>query len=197
MQLWPRTDVVLDEDRREFSALIESLRRVLDEVVGATPPAEVSSRLASVLAGVADDLSEHQVPELDQWFGRLANPGHGQVLAPEYVIDSSDDSSFAGRVTFRQFFRGGNGAAHGGSLPLFFDDVLGILANSGGRSASRTAYLHVEYRSITRIGAGLTVAGRVIKEEGRKCFVVAELHDGDTLVAEAEGLFVTLRPGQP
>jgi hypothetical protein len=33
--------------------------------------------------------------------------------------------------------------------------------------------------------------------EGRKRFLRSELRDGDVLVAEAEGLFVALNPGQP
>ncbi|MCU1688189.1 MAG: thioesterase superfamily protein, partial [Jatrophihabitantaceae bacterium] len=33
--------------------------------------------------------------------------------------------------------------------------------------------------------------------EGRKKFSSGRLYDGDTLVADAEALFVILKPGQP
>jgi len=98
---------------------------------------------------------------------------------------------------FRPFHLGGNGAAHGGTLPLLFDDVLGRLANSVGGGIGRTAYLTVNYRKITPIGVELQVDGTVDRVEGRKRWVSARLHDGGTMIADAEGLFVELLPGQP
>jgi hypothetical protein len=38
---------------------------------------------------------------------------------------------------------------------------------------------------------------RYEREEGRKRFLTGWVRDGDVLVAEAEALFVALRPGQP
>jgi hypothetical protein len=43
----------------------------------------------------------------------------------------------------------------------------------------------------------LVVRGHVVVTEGRKAFVRGELLDGDTLLAEANGLMVRLLPGQP
>ena len=37
----------------------------------------------------------------------------------------------------------------------------------------------------------------VDREDGRKIFVSGRLRDGDTLLTEAEALFVRLKPGQP
>ena len=54
----------------------------------------------------------------------------------------------------------------------------------------------MNYRSITPIDVELTLSGRFDREEGRKRFLVAELRAGDTLLADAEGLFVALKPGQ-
>ncbi|MHB1711905.1 MAG: PaaI family thioesterase [Acidimicrobiales bacterium] len=80
---------------------------------------------------------------------------------------------------------------------MLFDDVLGRLANSVGGGIGRTAYLKVNYRKITPIGVELQVEGSVDQVEGRKRWVSARLLDGDTLIADAEGLFVELLPGQP
>jgi acyl-CoA thioesterase FadM len=66
-----------------------------------------------------------------------------------------------------------------------------------GRSPARTAYLHVDFRHVTPVETELQVRVRFDREEGRKRFLRGTLHDGDTLCAEAEGLFVALRPGQP
>lgn len=84
-----------------------------------------------------------------------------------------------------------------GPSPLLFDEVLGQLANSGEREPSRTAYLHTDYRAITPIGAELEVRGWFVSEQGRKRILRAELTHGDTVCAEAEGLFIVLRPDQP
>jgi acyl-coenzyme A thioesterase PaaI-like protein len=102
-----------------------------------------------------------------------------------------------GRVAFGRFYLGGNGAAHGGAIPLVFDEVMGRLANTGGRPPSRTASLHVNYRSITPIERELQLTARFDREEGRKRFLSGELRDGGTLCADVAGIFVALRPGQP
>jgi acyl-CoA thioesterase FadM len=69
------------------------------------------------------------------------------------------------------------------------------LANTG-RSRSRTAYLHVNFRAISPIGHELRVTARVDRIEGRKRFLTGAIHHHGTLTADAEGLFVELRPGQ-
>jgi acyl-coenzyme A thioesterase PaaI-like protein len=118
------------------------------------------------------------------------------LLLP-FVADEQDETSITGRVVFDRFYLGGNGAAHGGALPLLFDEVLGMLGNSAGRTRARTAYLHVNYRAITPVDRELVLRAAIEREDGRKRFVTSTLHDGDRLVADAEGLFVELRPGQP
>jgi acyl-coenzyme A thioesterase PaaI-like protein len=100
-------------------------------------------------------------------------------------------------VVFRRLHLGGGGAAHGGTLPLLFDEVLGRLSNSGDRPTARTAYLKVNYRHITPLNTELDVEGRLERQDGRKRWITGRLAHGDTLLADAEGLFVQLRPGQP
>ncbi|MFI5953203.1 PaaI family thioesterase [Cryptosporangium sp. NPDC051539] len=103
-----------------------------------------------------------------------------------------------GRVTFGTFYLGGNNAAHGGTVTLLFDEVLGIMANSDNPPPPRrTAYLTVNYRKITPIGVELRVEASVDRTEGRKRWATGRLFRGDQLVADAEGLFVKLRAGQP
>jgi hypothetical protein len=82
-------------------------------------------------------------------------------------------------------------------LPLLFDEVLGRLANSVGRTVARTAYLKVNFRKITPIGVTLHVDATVDRIEGRKRWVSARLLNGGTLIADAEWLFVELLPDQP
>ena len=81
-------------------------------------------------------------------------------------------------------------------MPLLFDDVLGRLSNSSGGPPARTAYLHVNFRRITPIGPELQVEATFDREEGRKRYLSGRLTKDGVLLADAEGLFVVLEPGQ-
>lgn len=182
----------------EYAEMIDALRDFLDGLAAAVPDAATSTDLAHDLRAWTDRLAPVAVSEGRQlWARRLDQPGHGQTMAPSVTITAGDQNSVSGTVTFGRYFLGGGGAAHGGAIPLLFDEVLGQLANSGEREPSRTAYLHTDYRSITPIGEELSVRGWFVREQGRKRILRAELTHGDTLCAEAEGLFVVLRPDQP
>ncbi len=186
-------------EHREFVDLIEALRAAQDTITGASPPEDVARKAREGLEEVTRLLAPFTVSESEQLAGYLlTEPGHAQALAPALHVDESSTEHVRGRLVLGRYYLGGNGAAHGGSIPLFFDDVLGRLANAGGRGTSRTAYLHVNYRKITPIGPELLVEAHVDRVEGRKRFVVGTIRDpeGD-LTVDAEGLFIALRPGQP
>lgn len=178
--------------------MVEALRMLHDELTAAAPPAELVDELTRTFTSLSARLRPCAVGERRQIAGHLSDaPGRGQALVPALYIEHADDQHARGRVTFGRYYLGGNGAAHGGAIPLVFDELLGRLANTGGRPPSRTAYLNVNFRRITPIGAELRFEGHLVREEGRKRFLAGTIHDGDTLCADAEGLFVALRPGQP
>lgn len=195
---WQRPGVPERGGGREYGAMIDHLRHFLDSVAAAKPDAATIAALAADLRGWSDRLAPFAVGEQEQIFAHRHDlPGRGQTMAPALVVAEGDDRSVRGTVTYGRYYLGGNGAVHGGAIPLLFDEVLGRLANSGQRPRARTAYLNVDFRSITPVGVTLDVRGWFVREEGRKRFVRAELRHGEILCAEAEGLFVELRPGQP
>jgi acyl-coenzyme A thioesterase PaaI-like protein len=99
---------------------------------------------------------------------------------------------------FTQAHVGGNHAVHGDMIPLLYDWHFGMIVTTAGIRATRTAYLHVDYRKITPIDEPLTARGRITEIDGRKVFVGATMTDGDgTLLSEANGLMVRLLPHQP
>ncbi|SQD97326.1 MULTISPECIES: hypothetical protein [unclassified Parafrankia] len=71
-----------------------------------------------------------------------------------------------------------------------------MLANTG-RPFARLVYVNVTFRSLTRVDVPLRLDATVDRVEGRKLFLTGRLFDGDTLCADAESLFVQLRPAQP
>ncbi|MCU1295571.1 MAG: hypothetical protein JWP08_4421, partial [Bryobacterales bacterium] len=90
----------------------------------------------------------------------------------------------------------GSGAVHGGALPLVYDEVMGSLANRKAPARSRTVNLCVRYRALTPVDTPLDLEVRFDREEGRKLFLSARMTYEGTLLSEAEGIFVTLLPGQ-
>ncbi|MFI0961308.1 PaaI family thioesterase [Streptomyces sp. NPDC021080] len=187
----------IDRGGPDFSRMIEALRLVQDRTTGAAPPHEVVTEATRALEAIAASMEPFTVPEREQITGRrLDLPGRGQALVPAFHVDEWDDEHATGRFTLSRYYLGGNGAAHGGVIPLLFDEVLGRLANTG-RPTARTAYLNVNFRRITRLGVELRLHAKLEREEGRKRYLTAAIHDGDQVTADAEGLFVALLPGQP
>lgn len=196
---WTRLRAGISEGGAEYERLLAAQRVVQNQLSGATPPPEVAAKLADALQAVSDLLAQHQSDEAGRWDGGHPEiPGRGAPLSPPYVIDERTPTRWRGRVTFGRFYLGGNGAAHGGSQPLLFDDLLGGLANVQMSLPARTAYLKVNYRRITPIGVELTFEVNLDRIEGRKRWLTGQLYTPDGKIAcDAESLFVELRPGQP
>ncbi len=198
MRSWEEPAVRNPGGGAEYGEMIAALRTFLDDVAAAAPDTATTLALTADLRGWSDRLSADAVGERKQIFARrLDLPGRGQTMSPSFVPTAGDEQSVHGTVTFGRYFLGGGGAVHGGAIPLLFDEVLGRLASSGDRAPARTAYLHTDFRSITPVGEQLGVRAWFVSEAGRKRILRAELTHGDVLCAEAEGLFIELRPGQP
>jgi acyl-coenzyme A thioesterase PaaI-like protein len=198
MRTWQEPNVRNPGGGDEYARMIQALRDFLDDVAAAAPSPSTIEALARDLRAWSDRLSPVAVPEREQIFARrLDLPGRGQTMAPNFIPIAGDRTGVEGTVSFGRYFLGGGGAVHGGAIPLLFDEILGRLANSGDRPPSRTAYLHTDFRAITPVDEELAVRAWFVSERGRKRIVRAELSHGETLCAEAEGLFVALRPDQP
>jgi acyl-coenzyme A thioesterase PaaI-like protein len=98
-----------------------------------------------------------------------------------------------GSIYFTELFEGPPGHVHGGFVAAAFDEVLGV-AQSMSENPGMTGKLTISYRSPTPLFQQLTLRGYVRKVEGRKIFTYGTLHKGDTLCAEAEGLFISMNP---
>ena len=120
----------------------------------------------------------------------------GAVLRKGGRCTSRDRQSTArvvGRVSFADVFEGPPGCVHGGFIAAAFDEVLGITQSLTG-NPGMTGQLTVRYSSPTPLNADLVFEGRIDRIEGRKIFTVATLMNGETKCAEAEGLFISMRP---
>lgn len=185
------------EEDADYPALVAALRDLQDRITGTTAPADVLTEVTATVRELADRLGPFSAPDVARVTRHLMGFGRGGALGPAFLIDEVTEDSAGGRVTFGRFHLGGRGAVHGGAIPLVFDEAMGWLANTNGRSPARTAFLHVDFRSVTPVETELRLGVRLDRQEGRKRFLRGTLHDGDRLCAEAQGLFVALKPGQP
>ncbi|MCW2523030.1 MAG: thioesterase superfamily protein [Frankiales bacterium] len=181
-----------------YGQLIEEARGFLNALAAARPEEADILELTASIAAWREKLEAAAVPESEQLFARRIDlPGRGQVMAPVFHQTERTDTSFTGTVRFGRYFLGSNGAAHGGAISLVFDELLGRFSSNVEGALARTAYLHVNYRSVTPIDTDLQLRARLVKHEGRKFFITGEITNGDVVCADAECLFVQLRPGQP
>lgn len=174
-------------------ALARALRRFLD--LAAATKADIG-RVASLVTDLnqlSEGLAAASVPESEAIW-RKAPRSEPTALIPAFSY-YEDGERLEGTVRFGRFHVG-RLAAHGGAISLLFDEILGALVISGGRSTARTAYLRVDFRSVVPLDTDMHISAWFSLEEGRKRFVRGQITNGDVICAEAEGLWVALRPGQ-
>jgi acyl-coenzyme A thioesterase PaaI-like protein len=178
---------------------VAAMRRLHDLTVSTKPDATTWATAAQHLEQACAMLDGHQAPEGLVPAGRvLGLPGLGHPLLPPWTMTQSGADGVRMEGHFTRAHVGGNNAVHGGMIPLFYDWLLGMVVSTAGIRPTRTAYLHVDYRSITPIDEPLGAHGRITDVDGRKVFISATMTAADgTLLTEADGLMVRLLPHQP
>jgi acyl-coenzyme A thioesterase PaaI-like protein len=101
------------------------------------------------------------------------------------------DGRFVAHGRLGVAFEGPPGYVHGGQVALMFDEALGF-ANVAGGHAGMTARLSIRYRRPTPLRAELRLEAWTVGRQGRRITTAGTLHAGETLCAEAEGLFVDI-----
>lgn len=194
----PDFDIDLSRGGPRYGEFIEEVRTFMDRVKAANPTEELVDEVIDELKVLNAKLDEVAI---DEWRapsgGRIDLPARGNITLPPYEVDDAGEDGVHARLTFRRYHLGGNNAAHGGQVAVAFDDLMGMAGALGSKGITRTAYLTVNYRAITPLNTELKLRSWVDRMEGRKVFLRATLHNGDTLCAEADGLFIKLKPGQP
>jgi acyl-coenzyme A thioesterase PaaI-like protein len=182
----------------DYGRFLEAVRSLQDHTRAVDAPDDVITKASDLIEEVTALLNPYWADEWASPSGRRMDlPNRGNILQVPVKLARVDDR-IQGTARFRRFHLGRNGAAHGGSVAMLFDSVLGYTAAKLTRSPyQRTAFLHVNYRHIAPVEKELQVEAGIERVDGRKIFVDARLTDGATLLADAEALFVRLRPGQP
>ena len=167
----------------------------LDSTISANPEedvrfAESSTAGAAIGAALADPgradelMTEHGHFDDSPVVG-LANP-----LAPPVHVEIQGETVI-GWATFGEQYEGPPGKVHGGYVAAAFDDVLGMAQSMGGRPGM-TGRLTIRYRAPHPLHTRIRYEGRLVSVDGRKTLVAGASYDGDQLLAEAEGLFISV-----
>jgi acyl-coenzyme A thioesterase PaaI-like protein len=187
--------------RRELAA---ATRRIGHELVSTTATAEAIAEATELVNRAAELLAarEHGRPYegaaegslkggLDVFIDHSPFIGLLNPLSPPISLELDDDKVI-GRVVYGTVYEGAPGCLHGGFIAAGFDEVLGFAQSLSGASGM-TGRLEVSFRSPTPLHRPLVYTGWIDRVDGRKIYTSATLHDGDTLCAEATGLFITMK----
>lgn len=118
--------------------------------------------------------------------------GEANPLAPPatLAVDAEREKVF-GEVYFGRAYEGAPGCVHGGFVAAVFDEALGMATVFSGKPGM-TGWIKVSYRKPTPLETLLRVTAQMDQLEGRKIHTSAELFAGDSMVAEATGLFISI-----
>jgi acyl-coenzyme A thioesterase PaaI-like protein len=190
----------------ERARLAEAVRGLIDAVMSAhgddaallLEVAAGAEALAARLGVGRESGAGYRPRDHDDYLPRSPVVGQASPLAPRIEWDESQTAldgkpGIEAYGTFGAPYEGPPGHVHGGMIALAFDEVFGI-ANIAAGHPGMTGRLTVHYRRPTPLFHELRFRAAVDRIEGRRIMSRAELWDGETLTAEAEGLFVRPRP---
>jgi acyl-coenzyme A thioesterase PaaI-like protein len=189
--------------RAALFRVADAIRDVLHRMVQTSAPIDVIESAADEVETAAERFSGHVSKSMYEGFAEAANAGEpfgffdhspmlGQAnpLAPPIKL-WLDGTRIRGTATFGAAYEGPPGCVHGGYVAAAFDEVLGSTQSLSGHPGM-TGRLTVHYRKPTPLQTELQFVGWIEDVTGRKILTRGELHAGDVLCAEAEGLFISI-----
>lgn len=187
----------------EKRRLAEAMRVVIERLTISDAPEAELRRAAEGLERYAERLATH--PRATRYVGFAESANAGDVggffdqspiiglanpIAPP-VSMRAEEGCVVGTAVFGSAYEGPPGCVHGGWVAAAMDELLGFAQSMGGQPGM-TGTLTIRYRHPTPLHTELTLQARVDRVERRKTYASGEIHAGDTLCAEAEGIFVSV-----
>lgn len=139
-----------------------------------------------------DEYARHGIHDPNDFFPYSPVVGPLNPLAPPVKMwrtHVDDAIEIHGEVEFGDAYNGPPGCVHGGVIAEVLDELLGSVCVVNGLGGF-TGTLTVVYRSPTPLGRWLTLRGWHSRSDGRKIYAQGTMHDGDSLLVEAEGVFI-------
>lgn len=98
-----------------------------------------------------------------------------------------------GDVVVDERHAGAGDFAHGGAIATFLDEVMGWVLQHRGLLVV-TARLEVRFRAPARLGERFALRARLDSTEGRRSRVTGVMLGEDGVIAEGDGIWVTVEP---
>jgi acyl-coenzyme A thioesterase PaaI-like protein len=194
-----------------MNRLAEAVRRISAVVVGHPVPEEEVTKAADQLVALAESLEQSATlsrrartqPDLtghpQDFFPTSPMIGFANPIAPPVEVwlgeSETGEREIQGRVTFGYQYEGPPTCVHGGVIAELFDELMGA-ANVIADKPAMTGTLKVRYRKPTPLLTPLDLRARFVRSEGRKVHTWAGIYNDGALTAEADGLFIEVRPGR-
>ncbi len=191
--------------REAVAGLGDALRVLVDSAIRTEVPISELDDVAAAVRTLAERLDAdrrdlHDIATVDdpatgeRWYSPVYGPGN--PVAPPVEATDSPEGRATGRATFGKTHEGPPGLVHGGVVATVLDHVLARAVRAAGRGGL-TATLTVTYRRPVPLGVPVVATAEMGEVDGRRTTATARLvaeDDPGTTLAEAEGLFVALRP---
>jgi acyl-coenzyme A thioesterase PaaI-like protein len=170
-------------------AAAAALRRITTAVVGLPVDDGDMAEAVTALEAVADRLEACAGPD---FFPTSPVIGYANPIAPPVRVELGEHG-LVGTAFFDYQYEGPPTCVHGGVLAMVFDELLGA-TNIAAGCPGMTGTLTIRYRRPTPLRTPLRLESRCLGREGRKITTWGAIFEDDTLLAEAEGLFIELVP---
>jgi len=192
-----------DGQVQAWERLVVVMRQAITHAVQIDAPlatlSAITHQLESVVATLAAHSGAKPVPRFripldpaspDDYHAYSPVSGKLNPIAPPVTM-SVEAGRLISRVTLGPAYEGGVGIAHGGVVSMIWDQML-ALANVVAGVAGPTGELRVRYRAPTPLGQELRFEAWHDRIEGRRLIALGRCTVGETLVSEAEGVFIAL-----
>lgn len=190
---------------KEDKELAGAIRELVEQMMACDAPAGATKAAAETVRSVTNALKTAggkprlpltQAPDGDvaAFFRFSPVSGESNPLAPPARLELQGQQ-VVGSVTFNSAYEGPPGYVHGAFVAAVFDELLGITNATLGLPAM-TGLLEVRYHRPTPLGKEIRLVGRHVELNGRKSIATGEFFDGETLLAEAKGTFIAVKPAK-
>lgn len=201
---WVTSATQVNPRRAELHRLAEAGRSLIERMTTTDADPAAIERATAALVAAAAELGDGTKVRSYSGFAEAANAGgmdahydhspmmgRANPIAPVVDAEHVDESTIEMRVTFGSAYEGPPSSVHGGTVAAMFDELLGMTQSLSGQPGM-TARLTIAYRAPTPLHQPLRFVGTIDRVEGRKIFTTGRCYAGDTVTAEAEGLFISV-----
>ena len=173
-------------------AQLDDLARRLDDVLGVVRSAPLRERTATKehVESFKFVFPDEQPAGRQHFFLDSVVSGGANPMGLDAMVRRDADVAVM-EVSFGKAFEGAPGRAHGGVVAALIDETMGFVSAIHGLIAF-TAQLNITFLSPSPINERVVARAWRTRHEGRKQYVEAEVRSGDSLIATAEAVFITI-----